>query len=94
MPYGLARISRRYIHQPNGKDFVVKAPGCSETNKYIQEAYLNGKPLKGPWFSHKDLTDGGELKLIMGPLQPIIYFIIIMMMGFNEFSLNKLNFML
>jgi putative alpha-1,2-mannosidase len=51
---------------PNGKDFVVSAPGCSETNKYIQEAYLNGKPLKGPWFTHSDLISGGELKLIMG----------------------------
>ena len=61
-------FTKTTIHQPNGRDFVVKAPGCSETNKYIQEAYLNGKPLKGPWFSHKNLTDGGELKLIMGPL--------------------------
>jgi len=54
------------IHLPNGKNFVVSAPGCSETNKYIQEAYLNGKPLKGPWFTHSDLIGGGELKLIMG----------------------------
>ena len=54
------------IHQPNGKDFVVLAPGCSETNKYIQQAFLNGKPLTAPWFTHKDLMQGGELKLIMG----------------------------
>lgn len=56
------------IHLPNGKDFVVNAPGCSEKNKYIQEAYLNGEVLKGPWFKHSDLVKGGELKLIMGPL--------------------------
>jgi predicted alpha-1,2-mannosidase len=56
------------IHLPNGKNFIVSAPGCSETNKYIQEAYLNGKPLKGPWFTHSDLIKGGELKLIMGAL--------------------------
>lgn len=54
------------IHLPNGKDFVISAPGCSENNKYIQEAFLNGKRLNGPWFTHTDLIQGGELKLIMG----------------------------
>lgn len=54
------------INLPNGKRFTVSAPGCSETNKYIQKAYLNGKPLNTPWFTHKDLINGGELKLIMG----------------------------
>ncbi len=46
----------------------MSAPGCSGKNKYIQQAYLNGKPLSGPWFSHTDLMSGGELKLVMGPL--------------------------
>jgi len=54
------------ISLPTGKQFVVSAPGCSETNKYIQQAFLNGKPLAGPWFKHADLINGGELKLIMG----------------------------
>ncbi len=54
------------IHLPNGKTFKVSAPGCSTTNKYIQEARLNGKPLIKPWFSHEELMAGGELKLIMG----------------------------
>lgn len=56
------------INLPNGKAFTVNAPGCSEKNKYIQEAFLNGKPLNTPWFSHTDLMNGGELKLVMGPL--------------------------
>lgn len=54
------------IHLPGGKRFIVSAPGCSETNAYIQQAFLNGRPLAGPWFSHADLAQGGELKLIMG----------------------------
>ena len=54
------------IHLPNGKQFVVSAPGCSQTNKYIQQAFLNGKPLNRPWFSHTDLVNGGQLKLMMG----------------------------
>jgi putative alpha-1,2-mannosidase len=56
------------IHLQNGKNFTIAAPGCSEKNKYIQQAFLNGKPLAGPWFSHNDLMNGGELKLVMGAL--------------------------
>lgn len=56
------------LHLPNGATFVVSAPGCSDVNKYVQQAFLNGKPLDAPWFSHSDLMKGGELKLIMGPL--------------------------
>jgi predicted alpha-1,2-mannosidase len=59
-------FSKTTIHLNNGKDFTILAPGCSEINKYIQEAYLNGKPLNGPWFTHQDLINGGELKLVMG----------------------------
>ncbi len=56
------------LNLPNGKTFTVNAPGCSEKNKYIQEAYLNGKPINTPWFTHTDLMNGGELKLVMGPM--------------------------
>lgn len=55
------------IHLPNGKQFTVSAPGCSETNMYIQQAFLNGKPLNEPWITHDNIVNGGELKLIMGP---------------------------
>jgi len=56
------------LHLPDNKTFIVSAPGCSGKNKYIQQAYLNGKPLSGPWYSHTDLMNGGELVLVMGPL--------------------------
>ncbi len=55
------------INLPNGKKFTVLAPGGTETNKYIQKAWLNGKPLDIPWFTHDDLLKGGVLKLEMGP---------------------------
>ena len=55
------------IHLTNGKTFIVKAPGGTEINKYIQKAWLNGKPLNSPWFTHEDLMKGGVLKLEMGP---------------------------
>lgn len=56
------------IHLENGKDFEIVANNCSESNKYIQSAKLNGKELNRPWFSHDDLKDGGKLELEMGPV--------------------------
>jgi len=56
------------INLPNGKTFIVLAPGGTDTNKYIQKAWLNGKELDIPWFTHADLMKGGTLKLDMGPL--------------------------
>ncbi|MDR1859850.1 MAG: GH92 family glycosyl hydrolase [Bacteroidales bacterium] len=54
------------ISLPTGKKFIVKADGCSGVNKYIQSARLNGQPLDRPWFTHRELIDGGVLELVMG----------------------------
>ena len=51
---------------PNGKIFRVVAKDCSDENKYIQSATLNGKSWDKPWFSHDDIKDGGTLSLQMG----------------------------
>ncbi|MBI5381579.1 MAG: glycoside hydrolase family 92 protein [Opitutae bacterium] len=50
-----------------GKSFVIEARHVSDTNRYIQFATLNGKPLTKPWFYHADLVAGGVLVLEMGP---------------------------
>lgn len=50
----------------NGKTFEVKAINCSDENKYIQSAKLNGKELNQPWFNHSDIAGGGVLELVMG----------------------------
>lgn len=50
----------------NGKTFEIKAVNSSEDNKYIQSAKLNGKEWNQPWFSHKDIVNGGVLELEMG----------------------------
>ncbi len=55
------------IHLHNGNAFVINAKNVSGENKYIQSATLNGQPLSKPWFSHRDLAEGGELILEMGP---------------------------
>jgi predicted alpha-1,2-mannosidase len=50
----------------NGKYFEIEAINCSDTNKYIQSAKLNGKEWNKPWFNHDDIKDGGKLVLVMG----------------------------
>jgi predicted alpha-1,2-mannosidase len=59
-------FSKVSIDLPNGKKFTLIANKCSRTNKYIQSATLNGKPLHSLSFSHEDLMKGGTLVLEMG----------------------------
>lgn len=55
------------FHLENGKDFVFKAEKLSGKNVYIQSAKLNGKPYPYSTLRHKDIMEGGELVLKMGP---------------------------
>jgi putative alpha-1,2-mannosidase len=50
----------------NGKEFRIVAKNCSEDNKYIQSAKLNGKDWNKPWFVNDDIKNGGVLELVMG----------------------------
>ncbi len=62
---GSPLFSKITINLPNDKQFTVSAPNCSETNKYIQSAKLNGEVLNSPWFTHDLLMNGGTLELEM-----------------------------
>jgi predicted alpha-1,2-mannosidase len=53
------------VNLGNGKFFEIEAQNCSDENKYIQSATLNGVEWNKPWFSHKDIADGGKLVLVM-----------------------------
>jgi len=64
---GSPAFERATIRLPNGKTFKVIAKGASDTNKYIQSAALNGKPLLKPWISHEAVSEGGTLELEMRP---------------------------
>ncbi len=57
-------LDKRYYP---GKTFVIEAKDCSQKNRYIQSAKLDGKPLSKCWFYHSDLINGGSLVLQMGP---------------------------
>lgn len=54
------------IHLSNGNVFEIIAKGVSDKNKYIQSAVLNNVEWTKPWFSHRDIINGGRLVLIMG----------------------------
>ena len=53
-----------------GKKFTVIAKNNSRANKYIQSMMLNGKPLDKPFFTHRDIVDGGTLEFVMGSTPP------------------------
>ena len=59
-------FTRSSIKLGNGKIFTVEAKNSSWSNKYIQSATLNGRPLNRTWFTHNDLVNGGALVLVMG----------------------------
>jgi predicted alpha-1,2-mannosidase len=63
---GSPAFENTIIQLGNGKVFKIVAENCSQENKYIQSASLNGKEWNKPWFSHDDIKDGGILELVMG----------------------------
>ncbi len=63
---GSPLFTRARITLSNGCVFEIVAQGASHDNKYIQSAVLNGRPWNKPWFTHKDIKNGGTLILQMG----------------------------
>lgn len=59
-------FSRITITLPNGKTVKIQANGCSEENKYIQRATINGKSWDKPWFEHDDIANGATIVMDMG----------------------------
>lgn len=53
------------IKLTNNKTFTIIAKGANAGNKYIRKAYLNGKEITSPFFTHQQLMDGGTLELIL-----------------------------
>lgn len=62
---GSPLFNKATIDLGNGKHFEIEAVNCSDDNKYIQSATLNGKNWNKVWFHHNDIKDGGKLRLIM-----------------------------
>jgi predicted alpha-1,2-mannosidase len=60
-------FSKVTIALDSGRQFILTARNNSQKNKYIQRARINGVELKSPWFTHRQLMNGGTLELEMGP---------------------------
>jgi len=54
------------INLPDGKKFTVEAVNNSPENIYIQQVELNGQKLTKCAINHKDILNGGLLKILMG----------------------------
>jgi putative alpha-1,2-mannosidase len=50
-----------------GREFIIETVGNSDTNRYVQNIELNGKPVGQPRINHSDIATGGKLRLHMGP---------------------------
>lgn len=48
------------------RKFTIEAANNSDQNIYIQKATLNGKPYNKCWIDHREIINGGILKLEMG----------------------------
>jgi putative alpha-1,2-mannosidase len=66
--YSLGRpiFDEAVIQVGQGKTFIIRALNNRSENKYIQSARLNGVELESPFFTHKQLAQGGVLELTMG----------------------------
>lgn len=51
-----------------GKQFKITAKNNSSENIYIQKMELNGQELDRFYLTHQEITDGGTLELMMGPV--------------------------
>jgi len=63
---GSPLFTKATVHLAGGKDLVIQAPGNSTTNRYIQSAKLNGKPLSSVTLSGDSIAHGGVLTFDMG----------------------------
>ena len=62
---GSPLFDKATINLENGKQFTVSANNLSDTNIYIEYAYLNGKKLDRTYIIHDEIINGGTLTFDM-----------------------------
>ncbi len=63
---GSPLFDKATINLDGGKKFTVEAVNNSPENIYIQSMSLNGKKYKKGYILHRDIMNGGLLKIVMG----------------------------
>jgi putative alpha-1,2-mannosidase len=58
-----------HLSEPHygGKTFTIVARNSSRQSRFIQSARLNGRPLNRWWIRQKEVLQGGQLELELGP---------------------------
>ncbi|TXS67860.1 GH92 family glycosyl hydrolase [Streptomyces sp. sk2.1] len=64
---GSPLFEKATVHLENGRDLVVRAPGNSARNVYVQGLRVNGKKWTSTALPHGLLARGGVLDFAMGP---------------------------
>jgi predicted alpha-1,2-mannosidase len=59
--FGAPLFDKVTMQLENGNQFVIKAPGNSKTNLYVNDIQLNGKVYNKNYIKHNALQAGGEL---------------------------------
>ena len=62
---GSPLFDKATIHLPDGKKFTVEAVNNSSENIYILQVELNGQKFSKGTMWHKDILNGGLLKIVM-----------------------------
>jgi len=63
---GSPLFDKATIRLPEGKSFTVEVRNNSPENIYIQQIELNGQKLSKGTINHKDILNGGLMKIVMG----------------------------
>ena len=64
---GSPMFARATLNLPNGRHFEIVADHNAPASPYIQSARLNGKPLRDPVITYRQIEAGGRLEFTMGP---------------------------
>ncbi|MFE0516470.1 GH92 family glycosyl hydrolase, partial [Streptomyces sp. NPDC058964] len=64
---GSPLFKKATVHLENGRDLVIRAPGNSAKNVYVQGLTVNGRPWTSTSLPHSLLAEGGVLDFRMGP---------------------------
>ncbi|MGA5130272.1 GH92 family glycosyl hydrolase [Streptomyces olivoreticuli] len=64
---GSPLFTKATVHLENGRDLVVKAPGNSARNVYVQGLRVDGKEWTSTALPHSVVANGGTLEFTMGP---------------------------
>ncbi|MFA6085663.1 GH92 family glycosyl hydrolase [Mucilaginibacter sp.] len=63
---GSPLFDKATINLDSGKKFTVETMNNNDKNIYIQSITLNGKPYQKTYIEHRDIINGGILKVVMG----------------------------